>query len=116
VRVTDTAAESDRFRGHVDALARQIEDAAARLESEALASEAAILRTYVLMLRDPELHRQVIARIEAECHSAEVAVRRVLDDMSSLLGAAEDPVLAERASDLRDLARRLAARLSSWRA
>ncbi|MEJ2388296.1 MAG: hypothetical protein P8Y27_13615 [Chromatiaceae bacterium] len=28
-RVTDPAAESDRFRGHVDALARQIEDAAA---------------------------------------------------------------------------------------
>lgn len=111
-RVTDPAAESDRFRGHVDALARQIEDAAARLESEALASEAEILRTHVLMLRDPDLHRQVIARIEAECHRAEVAVQRVLDDMSSLLGAAEDPVLAERASDLRDLSRRLAARLS----
>jgi phosphoenolpyruvate-protein kinase (PTS system EI component) len=111
-RVADPAAESDRFRRHVDALARQIEDAAVRLEAQTLGSEAEILRTHVLVLRDPELHRQVVALIEAECHRAEIAVQRVLDEMSSLLGAAEDPVLAERASDLRDLSRRLAAELS----
>jgi phosphotransferase system enzyme I (PtsI) len=111
-RVADPAAESDRFRGHVDALARQIEDAAVRLEAQTLGSEAEILRTHVLMLRDPDLHRQVVALIEAECHRAEIAVQRVLDEMSSLLGAAEDPVLAERASDLRDLSKRLAAGLS----
>jgi phosphoenolpyruvate-protein kinase (PTS system EI component) len=108
----DPVAEIERFKLQLDALSGQIENAAERLEAEAFAGEAEILRAHLLMLQDPELHRQVIGFIEGECHRAEVAVERVLIGMASLLGDASDPVLAERAADLRDLARRFAARLS----
>ncbi len=110
--VVDPASEIERFRFHIDALAQQIEQAADGLESADLGGEADILRAHVMMLHDPELHRQVVALIEADRHCAGVAVERVLLGMSTLLGSADDPVLAERAADLRDLARRLLARLS----
>ncbi len=70
------------------------------------------MRTHLDMLRDPELHRQVLDVIEDSHHRAETAVEQVLETMAAMIGYAEDPVLAERAADLRDLAMRLAAGLS----
>lgn len=70
------------------------------------------MRTHLDMLRDPELHRQVLDVIQDCHHRAETAVEQVLETMAAMIGYAEDPVLAERAADLRDLATRLAAGLS----
>jgi phosphoenolpyruvate-protein phosphotransferase len=104
--------EVARFRHRVDLVEREIQEAIERLESEALRMEAEIMQTHLAMLRDPELLRQVPEAIR-ECGSrAEVAVERVLEGMAATLSQAEDPVLSERAADLRDLAMRLADGLS----
>lgn len=109
----EPAHELERFRRAVAALEQDIDGAAQRLEAEAFHAEAQIMRTHLEMLRDPELHRQVLGLIQDCCHRAETAVEQVLETMASFIGHADDPLLAERATDLRDLARRLAAGLSA---
>lgn len=104
----DPPSEIARFRQQLQQLEQEIEAAVDRLESDAFRSEAEIMRTHLAMLRDPELHHQVIELIENARHQAETAVEQVLQGMSAMLATAEDPHLAERAVDLRDLASRLA--------
>lgn len=104
---SDPVLEADRFQRKVETLAWEIEEAMQRLESESLHDEAEILRVHLSMLQDPELHREVLALIQNTRHRAETAVETVLEGMATILGAAEDPVLAERAADIRDLSGRL---------
>lgn len=108
--------ELDRFRRAVAALEQDIDGAVQRLEAQAFHAEAQIMRTHLEMLRDPELHRQVLDLVRDCCHRAETAVEQVLETMASAIGLADDAVLAERAADLRDLARRLVAGLSAGHA
>lgn len=113
VAAGDAAHEVERFRRAVAALEQDIDGAVHRLEAQSFHAEAQIMRTHLEMLRDPELHRQVLDRIQDCCHPAEMAVEQVLETTASVIGLADDPVLAGRAADLRDLARRLAAGLSA---
>jgi phosphoenolpyruvate-protein kinase (PTS system EI component) len=112
----DPLREIDRFRCQVDALEREIAQAVDRLESEAFRAEAEIMRTHLAMLRDPDLHRQILELIRVRRHRAETAVEQVLERMAAMLAGANDPVLSERAADLRDLASRLAAGLADGEA
>ncbi|MEW8009188.1 MAG: phosphoenolpyruvate-utilizing N-terminal domain-containing protein, partial [Candidatus Thiodiazotropha endolucinida] len=109
--VTDPALESERFRQEVKALEFEIEEAAGRLEADTLRDEAEILRVHLAMLRDPELHNQVLDLIHESRHRAETAVEQVLGTMAAMIACANDPMLAERAADFRDLALRLQVRL-----
>lgn len=111
--VPDPRGEVDRFREQVEALGQEIEEAVGHLESEAFCDEAEILRVHLTMLRDPELHRQVLELIQCARHRAETAVEQVLESMAAMFACADDPILAERAADLRDLAMRLQARLGN---
>jgi phosphoenolpyruvate-protein phosphotransferase len=109
--VTDPSLESERFRQEVKALEFEIEEAAGRLEADTLRDEAEILRVHLAMLRDPELHNQVLDLIHESRHRAETAVEQVLGTMAAMIACANDPMLAERAADFRDLALRLQVRL-----
>lgn len=108
----DPSVEADRFRRQVDALEEEIQEVVERLVSEAFLGEAEILRTHLVMLRDPDLHDQVLRLIHETRLRADDAVEQVLDTMAGILDGAEDPLLAERATDFRDLAMQLASRLS----
>jgi len=110
--IADPSVEAERFRRRVDSLAAEIGDAIERLESESFLGEAEILRTHLVMLRDPDLHDQVLGLIRDARIRAETAVKRVLDTMAEILGGAEDPLLAERATDFRNLGMQLASHLS----
>lgn len=109
--VADPSLESERFHQEVRVLECEIEEAAGRLEADNLGDEAQILRVHLAMLRDPELHGQVLDLIHKSRHRAETAVEQVLETMAAIIAGADDPVLAERAVDLRDLALRLRVRL-----
>lgn len=105
------ASEIERFQQQVSVLAKDIERAVSLLEAESLAAEAEIMRAHLVMLRDPEFHRQVHALVQGTRYAAEVAVEHVLEDMAEMLRSSENPVLAERACDLKDLAMRIRAKL-----
>lgn len=108
----EPAMEIDRFEQQVTALLGELEVAAAELEQEDLASEVQILRTHLLMLQDPQFHRDVGDTIRHSGFAAEVAVDNVLGETAAALHGADDAVLAERARDLEDLAGQLRAKLS----
>jgi len=115
VAAGDPTHEVERFRHAVAALEQDIAGTVHRLETEAFHAEAQIMRTHLEMLRDPELHRQVLDLIQGCCHRAETAVEQVLETIANVIRCADDPVLAERAIDLRDLAGRLAASMDTRR-
>ena len=112
----DPVLEIDRFEQQVHFLQQEIEETINRLESDAYLAEAEILRTHLVLLQDPELHSQIVDLIQNTRHRAETAVEKVLQGMARMLASAEDPFLAERAADLRDLAIRLEAGFSKRRA
>ncbi|MCW5339341.1 fused PTS fructose transporter subunit IIA/HPr protein [Pseudomonas aeruginosa] len=69
-----------------------------------------IFVTHREMLDDPELAEQVQLRLNRG-ESAEAAWSRVVEDSAAQQEALHDTLLAERAADLRDLGRRVLARL-----
>ena len=107
----DPSLEGERFSEEVRLLEQEIEEAADRLDADTFGGEAQILRVHLAMRRDPELHGQVLDLIHKSRHRAETAVETVLETMAAIIASSDDPLLAERAVDLRDLALRLLARL-----
>jgi phosphoenolpyruvate-protein phosphotransferase len=103
----DPCLEIERFARQCHQLENEILEAIDRLESESLRSEAEIMRTHLMLLQDPELQHQVHELIRDTRQRAETAVESVLEGMASMLATAQDPLLAERAADLRDLSGRL---------
>ncbi|HRX71098.1 MAG TPA: phosphoenolpyruvate--protein phosphotransferase [Candidatus Competibacteraceae bacterium] len=111
--IEDPSVEVERFRRQVDALEEEIEDAINRLMADSFLGEAEILRAHLVMLKDPDLHDQVLGLIRDTCVLAESAVEQVLEKIAGILASAADPILAERATDFRDLGMRLTSRLSN---
>ncbi|MEX2442527.1 MAG: phosphoenolpyruvate--protein phosphotransferase [Alkalispirochaeta sp.] len=77
------------------------------LRAEGYGSEADILRTHVLLLRDEGLREQVRKRIEEEGATAEGAVTEVFESVKTRLQRSDHEVTRERAADIEDLHRRL---------
>jgi len=104
---TDARAEIGRFH---EALASS-EASLSRLRGSipaALADAAgAILGAQQLMLRDPSLVSLVEKRILDRGTSAESAVLGVIEALADAIEAVRDPYLRERASDVRDVGRRI---------
>jgi phosphoenolpyruvate-protein phosphotransferase len=109
--VSDPRDEEDRFRQQIQELAWETEEAVRRLEADSYNKEAEILGAHLALLRDPDLHLQVAGLIHDTCRRAEHAVEQVLEGMAVMLASGGDPVMAERAADIRDLTLRLRARL-----
>jgi phosphoenolpyruvate-protein kinase (PTS system EI component) len=94
----------------LDAIAADLTAAAERLRAVGLEDEAEILETNRLMVDDPALRAEV-ARLGAELEPAE-ALRRATARHADLLTAIPDPLLAARATDIRQLGVRAVRALS----
>jgi phosphoenolpyruvate-protein phosphotransferase len=103
-------AESAAALGALDTVAAEFATRADRLRADGLVVEADILETNRLMALDPLLRAEVERRTVDE--TAPAALRAAADHQAELLAALEDSVLAARASDVRELGRRAARRLS----
>ena len=89
------------------ALARVAEElarSAKRLRSQGRESQAEIIETNQLMAEDPTLAVDV-AELAASLPAA-AALRRAIDRRADALAALDDPLLAARAADVRELGRR----------
>ena len=64
--------------------------------------EQAILETHQTMLADEEFMRGIYAEIETSLMNAESALKRKLDEVTSMLTASGDSYLCERAVDIQD--------------
>jgi phosphoenolpyruvate-protein kinase (PTS system EI component) len=80
------------------------------LRKDGRLEEADIVETGVLMARDPGLAARVKALVMKSGRTAPAALREAADQIASELSALADPMLAERADDVRSIGRRAAAR------
>jgi phosphoenolpyruvate-protein kinase (PTS system EI component) len=94
----------------LDAEALELGAQAERLRADGLAEEAEILVANQLMALDPLLHDEV-ARLTTEL-TAGAALRTAAARHAELLAALDDPLLAARATDVRELGRRAARALA----
>jgi phosphoenolpyruvate-protein kinase (PTS system EI component) len=101
--------ETEAALAALDAVAGELGARAERLRADGLKAEAEILDANRLMALDPMLRADVEALAREE--TAATALRSATGSHSERLGALSDPMLAARASDVRELGRRAARRL-----
>ncbi|WP_437512604.1 phosphoenolpyruvate--protein phosphotransferase [Sorangium sp. So ce1099] len=110
VTVAETAADPAVQRRRLDqglagaaADLRQLHD---ELSKKAGAAKAAIFKAHLELLEDPDLVAAAHDQVDAG-HSAGWAWRKVYEERAEGLARLDDPLLAARAADLRDVGRRV---------
>jgi len=111
----ERAAELDRALKALDVVARELEHIGSGLRQAGRSVEADIVETGVLMAADPGLAARVEALVMKSGRPAADALREAADESARELALLADPVLAERADDVRSLGRRAAARADGLR-
>jgi len=69
--------------------------------------KAAIFEGHIMLLEDEELEQEIIALIKDDLASADAAVFSVIDGQAKALEELDDEYLKERATDVRDIGKRL---------
>jgi len=104
------AVEAEAALDALDAVAAELGARAERLRADGLRAEAEILEANRLMALDPMLRAEVERHTAGE--TAAATLRAATERHAELLAALDDPMLAARATDVRELGRRAARRLS----
>jgi multiphosphoryl transfer protein len=115
VAVPERAAELDRALKALDVVASELEHIVSGLREAGRNPEADIVETGVLMAADPGLAARVEYFVMKSGRPAAEALREAADASAHELALLADPVLAERADDVRSLGRRAAARANGFR-
>jgi len=92
-----------------EALARakaQLAELHQQMTEKKLGAEAAIFEAHSELLDDPELMQAVLARVETGLNPAK-AWKAAIDEQAASIAALDDPLLAARADDMRDVGRRV---------
>jgi phosphoenolpyruvate-protein phosphotransferase len=103
-------AELVRARHALEVVATEMEQIAFELRGAGRGEEADIVETSILMAADPGLASRVDALVTQFGRAAGDALREAAEDSAAELALLPDPMLAERADDVRSLGRRAAAR------
>jgi phosphotransferase system enzyme I (PtsP) len=112
--VTDIAHEEQEFLEAVAAVRDDLGDYARRMSAVLPAEELALFDAWLLMLSGDSLVGETVERIRAG-NWAQGALRETIGEHVRVFEGMEDSYLRERASDIRDLGRRILAHLQSDR-
>ena len=110
--VDDIEAEVAEFRAAVAAVERDMRMMSARMVDSLPAEDIALFDALILLLRSEDLVAGTIEGIRAG-NWASGALRNTINAHVTAFEEMEDPYLRERASDIRDLGRRILERLQS---
>ncbi len=113
--VTDTDAEVIQFEAAVSAVRDDLRDYANRMSSVLPAEELALFDALLLMLGGDSLVGETVERIRTG-NWAPGALRETISAHVQVFESMEDTYLRERASDIRDLGRRILTHMQSDRA
>jgi len=108
----DRPAELARARHSLSVVATELEQIASGLREAGRHEEAEIIETSVMMAGDPGLDASVESLVMQSGRPAAAALLVATEESAEHLAQLADPVLAERADDVRSLGRRAAARAS----
>lgn len=104
--------ETEQFREAVADVEAELRQLKANLDPELPAEDRALFDALLLMLGSDTLVSQTVERIAAG-QWAPAALRDTIREHAQVFEAMEDPYLRERASDIRDLGRRILTHLQS---
>ena len=108
--VSDIDAELELFRHAISAVRTDMQDLSKTLSTQLRPEELALFDVYLMMLDDAALGSEVVAIIQTG-QWAQGSLRQVISDHVNRFEMMDDPYLRERASDVRDLGRRILAYL-----
>ncbi len=100
--VTDTEAESQRFKNAVNAFCDSTKAQAEALRQSAGNKEAEILEGHIQIIKDPYLSGE-IEKLIADGQCAESALEHMCDMFIAMFSAADDELTKQRAADVRDI-------------
>lgn len=104
--------EQERLRDAVATTAQELQDLAVNLEKSIGSADAAIFEAQALMAQDPELLDAALLTIEEQNIDAASALAAAGEQLASTLAALDNPLLAGRAVDVRDVTSRALRHLS----
>ncbi len=110
--ITDIDAEIESFRAAVNAVQDDMRDYANRMSSVLPAEELALFDALLMMLGGDSLMGETVERIRAGNWAAG-ALRETIGQHVRVFESMEDSYMRERASDIRDLGRRILTRIQS---
>ena len=99
--------EFARLRKAVTAVAQQLDGQRKATSEVAGETTADIFSAQLQMLHDPRLQAELGRRVRLEHQSADYAVNRVLRQYSDALRRLDNPILSDRADDVRDIEKQL---------
>ncbi len=102
----DPAAEESLFRDAITVVKEELKGMAARVEDSLPAEDRALFDAWILMLSSDSLVGRTIALIQ-QGQWAQGALRTAVEEHARVFDKMEDIYLRERASDVRDLGRRI---------
>ena len=105
--VTEVACEIIRLQCAIQKFTEDTNAMADRIEVAVGEKDAEIIRGHVLMLQDPTIEEQISDLIINEKFTAERAVNQVLEQTAELFSQIPDELLQQRATDFRDINRRV---------
>jgi phosphotransferase system enzyme I (PtsI) len=103
--------ELDRFEDHIDGLAEELGQMISALEAESAGAQAQIVRAHLHLIKDHKFHQDVCWEIREHALSAETAIETVLRRVITVFEKSNNSIMAERASDIRDIIARLIRRV-----
>ncbi|ETI61111.1 phosphoenolpyruvate--protein phosphotransferase [Marinomonas profundimaris] len=109
-RTTDFDEEIHDFYQALDAVRQDIRLASNRISQHLSADEKALFDVYLKILDDNSIAGEIVRKIK-EGNWAQGALRQVIQAHIAQFNRMDDPYLRERASDLRDLGRRILSHL-----
>jgi phosphoenolpyruvate-protein phosphotransferase len=112
IATPDRDGELERARDALRLVATELEQIASTLREAGRHEEADIIDTSVMMAGDPGLDESLERLVMRSGRTAAAALIGATEDSALQLAQLADPVLAERADDVRSLGRRAAARAS----
>ena len=108
----EVAVELARFEAALERAEQELAAVRMSVNDKIGAREGEIFAARALVVRDPLLRNQISALIRDQRSNAEAAVADVVERFTRSFGEIPDPYLRERASDIRDVGRRVLAALS----
>lgn len=108
-RISDHAIETeiDRFKQARDKASEQLHGIMKRAEETLGEEKAAIFEGHIMLLEDDELESEIINNIKKKHQTAEAACQAVFEIQAKEFEELEDEYLRERATDIRDIGKRL---------
>ena len=106
-KVSDTGTEKQRLKDAIEAVKEELRQFKCKMEGQLPAEDQALFDAWIMMLSEKALLERALFLIEEESNWAPGALRETIEEHARVFDAMDDAYLRERASDVRDLGRRV---------